>query len=391
MINQEEENNIHKPKSFEIPNFEIIKSPKQFYKMIIQKISIAKKVYIACMFMGHKKQAKNIVDILETRIKTGKLTVICLDKIQHLRFGDFINDMKQREIYDKIHFIDNNPNCILPNLIKELLGVFHDKVFIFDNEVCITGANLDWFYFSNRIDRYYLFNIPELSEFLTKNLFENFLLKNKIENNIHKLPIRIAQELLFDNMKNNSTKLFHFTNFYEIEIMKSLLLLNFDHVYIATGYLNFSNEHIKVLKDINCSIFTVSPKSNKFDNIWFFGKILAGIYAYSTYKTSTYLPKAKIYQFYKKDYTFHTKGLWIMNKNIGATILGSSNYNRRSQRSDHESIWVMISNNKKTLKKWNDEIASLKDACQHVTELSLSKKGYMLIAIVIYYIFNKFL
>ena len=169
---QPENKMLNSFKAFEITKFNIIKSPEDFFKILIQKLKNAKNVYIACLFMGHTGKGKIIMDILEARIKSQRPTVICLDKVQQLRFGDFIKDMKRRKIYQSIHFIDCKPDSILPNIVKEILGVFHDKVFVFDDEVCITGANLHTFYFENRIDRYYLIDNQKLSDFIIKDMFE---------------------------------------------------------------------------------------------------------------------------------------------------------------------------------------------------------------------------
>lgn len=55
---------------------------------------------------------------------------------------------------------------ILPERINEALGVQHMKIYIFDDNVILSGANLSDWYFENRHDRWVIFNEqPELCDF----------------------------------------------------------------------------------------------------------------------------------------------------------------------------------------------------------------------------------
>ena len=49
---------------------------------------------------------------------------------------------------------------------REVMGTWHVKVYVFDNDVIVSGANLSETYFTNRTDRYVWFrNCPELADF----------------------------------------------------------------------------------------------------------------------------------------------------------------------------------------------------------------------------------
>lgn len=48
----------------------------------------------------------------------------------------------------------------------EILGVHHQKIYIFDDRVILGGANLSKNYFLNRRDRYLSINSRELSDYL---------------------------------------------------------------------------------------------------------------------------------------------------------------------------------------------------------------------------------
>ncbi|XP_055388652.1 probable CDP-diacylglycerol--glycerol-3-phosphate 3-phosphatidyltransferase [Condylostylus longicornis] len=56
---------------------------------------------------------------------------------------------------------------VLPPRVNEILGVFHTKIFLADNTVVLTGANLSGSYLTNRQDRYVVIkDAPLLADFL---------------------------------------------------------------------------------------------------------------------------------------------------------------------------------------------------------------------------------
>ncbi|XP_014777063.1 CDP-diacylglycerol--glycerol-3-phosphate 3-phosphatidyltransferase, mitochondrial isoform X1 [Octopus bimaculoides] len=57
---------------------------------------------------------------------------------------------------------------IMPNRYNETIGLHHMKVYLFDDSLIISGANLSETYFTNRQDRYILFNnCPEMADFFS--------------------------------------------------------------------------------------------------------------------------------------------------------------------------------------------------------------------------------
>lgn len=63
----------------------------------------------------------------------------------------------------------------LPVRIREIVGVQHMKMYVFDDSVLLSGANLSETYFTNRQDRYILFkNAPELANFVL-NVFNEII------------------------------------------------------------------------------------------------------------------------------------------------------------------------------------------------------------------------
>lgn len=51
-------------------------------------------------------------------------------------------------------------------MFSEIVGVHHMKIYIFDDDIIVTGANLSHSYFTYRQDRYIHFrSTPELSDY----------------------------------------------------------------------------------------------------------------------------------------------------------------------------------------------------------------------------------
>jgi phosphatidylserine/phosphatidylglycerophosphate/cardiolipin synthase-like enzyme len=55
-------------------------------------------------------------------------------------------------------------------VLGEVLGVHHQKIYIFDDRVVLSGANLEQNYFLNRRDRGLLIESPELANYLFEYL-----------------------------------------------------------------------------------------------------------------------------------------------------------------------------------------------------------------------------
>ena len=59
--------------------------------------------------------------------------------------------------------------AILPERFNEVVGLQHMKIYLFDDTLLISGANLSHDYFTNRQDRYFLIqDCPELANFCEK-------------------------------------------------------------------------------------------------------------------------------------------------------------------------------------------------------------------------------
>lgn len=211
-----------------------LKNPIEFKNALIKYLNESINVYLLCLYMGTGEEIIEIFKILRERKKKNKNTKIILDYNRAKRTSiifKLIDDFGLKEI---VFFCDPSYSIYF-NKIKELFCVLHSKVFIFDDKVLLTGANLEDTYLTNRIDRYLL---VEGNEFINEllYLFDNFCHKNF--------------NLCFNNykIKGKDTISFVYNQRKEEEIFEKIFSLSFDEIYMSTGYLNFPDKYLKLLK-----------------------------------------------------------------------------------------------------------------------------------------------
>jgi len=158
-----------------------------------------------------------------------------------------------------------------------------------------------------------------------------------------------------------------------MDIIMHIIDSNSDYwknIFITSGYLNFTNEFKKLLNEVHADvdILCSAPQANSF----YKGSGLSG-YIPAVY---TYFEKQihdessnkglKIHEYVRPGWTYHAKGLWASYKDKetgellpNVTILGSTNFGRRSMKRDIEAQVLMITDNKKLQKDMADEIKNL--------------------------------
>lgn len=406
----------------EIKDFYIIKTPQEFYSTVLEKCKSARTVCLACLVFGSEKHSADLLDVLEHRIKSNRKTIVFIDKTRNERNHELINLIEKRQLAQIIKFVSMIKLNFLPHIVNEFLGIYHDKAYIFDDEIIVSGANLDDPYFINRIDRYFLIKSKELCHEFKKRIFKdnielvddfdgNDSLKTvttasksiQTENTEAKLEINMgnsfdgkaehAQQVIKrDGAINPASRtfIFNFTEKEEIQVLSGLFRFKYKEMNLSTAYLNFSNKHLELLRKYDFNLFTTSPKANTFNNFSFLGNIITDIYAYSSYKTKTYLPHCRLYEFEIPGYSFHSKGLWLFGEDFCVTVIGSSNFNQRSIYVDRECSSVIVTNDVKIIKKLRLECEELLKHSREVNVDTLRRRNIRIISIIIFYLFNLF-
>lgn len=162
-------------------NIEVIHEPQQFYETLIQKMASAKeRIVLASLYLGTGPLENNIVQVLRKSLKARpKLRVsVLLDFTRGTRGEVNSKTLLQPLIHEFGEQVQlslyHTPNLrgltkrFIPPRWNELLGLQHMKVYLFDNTVLISGANLSNDYFTNRQDRYILIEDEDLANFYTE-------------------------------------------------------------------------------------------------------------------------------------------------------------------------------------------------------------------------------
>lgn len=180
-------------------NITILSEPPQFYNVLKEGCATAtKRIVLVSLYLGTGNLEKNLVKaVLENdSFQKGGLNVsVLLDYMRGSRF-----EVNSRTVLKPL--LQKNNNCtvslyhtpvlrglmkkITPDRWNELWGLQHMKLYVFDDTLVISGANLSNDYFTNRQDRYFVIKDKRLCDFycgLVKRV-QKFSLKLDKFNNV---------------------------------------------------------------------------------------------------------------------------------------------------------------------------------------------------------------
>ncbi|KAI5169594.1 CDP-diacylglycerol---glycerol-3-phosphate 3-phosphatidyltransferase [Pancytospora epiphaga] len=387
---------FHNFTHYGIDDFEIIETPNEFYKKILEKINSSNTVHLACLVLGAGEKSRRLIDALSTRMRENRKTVLMIDRSRNMGNASLVAYIDKVKLWPIIELVDMSKCRFLPYMFNELLGVYHLKAYVFDDEVCISGANLDESYFVDRIDRYYFFKSAVLADSLITGIFDSI----KGHGHMNRQRMKPSNEKQAETKslisleaitEGTITRLFSFTKDEELSVLEKLFSFKYDDIVISTAYLNFSNHHLSILKKQNFSLVVPSIRANTFNNASLLGSLITEVYGYSSYKTKGYLPHIDLCEYNRPEYSFHSKGIWLLGEDIAVTVIGSSNFNRRSIGVDEECTWVIASNNPTIRSKLCKEMRSLQKYSKPLTMEELCKRHVRWIIVVIFYLLNIFI
>lgn len=161
-------------------NIEILTSPHDFYDVLKRKIlNASKKVFLSSLYVG-KGQVELVETLAEALTKNEDLKVYILtDALRGTReapnhhssasllvtlvekFGKHRVDIR---MYHTPHLSGFKKN-LAPKRVNESFGLQHMKLYGFDDEIILSGANLSQDYFTDRQDRYYIFKDAAITNY----------------------------------------------------------------------------------------------------------------------------------------------------------------------------------------------------------------------------------
>jgi CDP-diacylglycerol--glycerol-3-phosphate 3-phosphatidyltransferase len=407
---------------------DIIASPTAFYERLLYNIEHAnERVVFSSLYLGTGHLEEKLVKQIAKRIKEKphlKVTFV-LDFSRGQRGGqekssasllkrlliEFPNNF-QLYLY-KVPQLEGI-KAALPPPFNETLGVSHTKVYLIDDTLILSGANLSQDYFTNRQDRYvqmsrcgglaqfyasfvdiiasYSFQVNVNSKgtkyIIQSSKFSNddrTLMKKHFEELVTKRSDDALLDIKQQEEQGNDTWAFPTIQFSPIkmyhdeEILTQLLksLPKASSVSIASGYLNLPPflDELLVKCHAHLDILTAAPIANGFYDANGIKGALPMAYSlieqdfYEKTKTRSF--KTTIREFIRPEWTFHGKGMWLspsLNEPPQMTIFGSSNFGRRSYGCDMESQVVLFTHNPSLRQKLLEECTGLKEHAEIVTD-----------------------
>ncbi|XP_067936570.1 CDP-diacylglycerol--glycerol-3-phosphate 3-phosphatidyltransferase, mitochondrial-like [Watersipora subatra] len=399
---------------------EIIIEPENMYSKILELVQNSKKrIGIASLYLGNGQLERALVDNLKLALKANQsLEVqVLLDYCRGSRGEDnsrtmllpCVKEHKERICVSLFH----TPNLkgivkrFLPDRFNELLGLQHMKLYVFDDTILLSGANLSNDYFTNRQDRCLMIkNSPALSLYFysliqTVSQFSYQLDSNNVA--------RLHSSCLGDPSKSSGTKSFinhsascmkkfmsehtkgvdscdapdtwlypilqmaPFGVEQEHSVLKRLFQSGHcrDRVYMATAYFNPLQQYIDIMADVSKSeyhLLTASPQANGFTTASGIARYIPMAYRwYESFflkrmSACSQADRVKLYEFSRNGWTFHSKGIWYYARGSSLpslTVIGSSNYGYRSVHRDLEAQMIISTENKGLQERLHQEKEAL--------------------------------
>ena len=304
----------------------------------------------------------------------------------------------------------------MPARYNEILGLQHMKLYLFDNKVVISGANLSNDYFTNRQDRYIEIEDRKLANFfagLVEKVQEFSLnVDTTGEFKLHKdwklMPYESDQMKFADEAKKRLRNFFEKTfaeqktsdndegdtwifptmemgqlNIHHDSVVTRRILKNVEagsKLNMATGYFNLTQSLMDtVVKDCeaDCSFIMAHPNANGFKGA---RGPAGGIPDAYTLLARKFLEQIKLHgqedrisllEYERQSWTYHAKGLWYTpaeSTQPCMTVVGSSNYGERSVNCDIESQICLVTSNKSLQR-------ALKAEYDHLTQFANTAEG----------------
>ncbi|KLU90162.1 CDP-diacylglycerol-glycerol-3-phosphate 3-phosphatidyltransferase [Magnaporthiopsis poae ATCC 64411] len=157
----------------------IIQTPADFYETLKDKIRHAeRRIFLSTLYIG--KSEKDLIATLQTALRTKpdlKLSILA-DALRGTRespdpcaaslLAPLVTEFGPERVEIRMYHTPNLTGMrkkFIPNRINEGWGLQHMKLYGFDDEIILSGANLSTDYFTNRQDRYHMFSSRDITSY----------------------------------------------------------------------------------------------------------------------------------------------------------------------------------------------------------------------------------
>ncbi|KAK3075259.1 CDP-diacylglycerol--glycerol-3-phosphate 3-phosphatidyltransferase [Teratosphaeriaceae sp. CCFEE 6253] len=314
--------------------------------------------------------------------------------------------------------------AILAKRINEGWGLQHMKLYGVDDEIIMSGANLSDDYFTNRQDRYHVIKSREVTDFFARTMPGAFEV-DWPKTNVQPAPlddpkgyIAAATTVLAPftrpsagpiiTEKGSDTQIYpvlQLTPLLKPDSSTELPALTGVLRHLSTpalagskwtftaGYFNMTPEVRRLLLDsqpASATVIAASPWANGFYGSKGVSGMLPAAYTYLSRRFLTAVASAGLdQQITLKEWrrgtvntpggwTYHAKGVWITlpgQQVVGPSIslVGSSNYTKRSYSLDLEANALIVTTNKGLQRRLGEEEKWLQEYAKPVTQDDFAK------------------
>lgn len=410
----------------------VIKEPSDFYETILKHSTEAQdRISMASLYLGIGDKETELLAAMEANVRrNSNLKVnILLDYARGTRGAKNSKEMI-------MPLVRQSDNCTLslyhtpalrgitkrlaPARWNELTGIQHMKIYLFDNTVILSGANLSNDYFTNRQDRYIEIEDRRLADFFANLIGRVQEFSLQVENKTGEIKLHESWKLwpydgnhqkFADDAKKRVQSFFIKTyeqqqsfivddeadtwifptlemgqlNIHHDSIVMKKLLSSVEKgskVNMATGYFNLTDSLMDTLVNecrAECSVVMAHPNANGFKGANFPAGGIPDAYSLlarrflEQIKLRNQDDRISLLEYERPEWTYHAKGLWYTSAEDSLpsmTVVGSSNYGERSVIRDLEAQICLVTVNK-TLQH------ALKAEYEHLTEYASMAEGQL--------------
>ncbi|KAF8447655.1 hypothetical protein L210DRAFT_849732 [Boletus edulis BED1] len=406
----------------------VLNSPSSFHSTLIDIVRRAKRrVFLSSLYLGASEH--DLVPSLDTALRQNdRLHLhLTLDYNRSTRPGPDSPVLALLPLLrahgPRVHVsLFRSPNLsgpmttIVPPRFNEGWGTWHPKIYGADDDVIITGANLNKSYFTNRQDRYIHFNAqPNLADYcfsflqlissFSYNIFSSSATDApiiqwpdpsiqpwKIQSKVHNALSKFQASRLTHSHHTDNTVLFPIIQGGQFNIREEERTLSTIFNYLASqhssheptpvmtwtsGYFGlYSPYQDMILKSpAACEVIAAGPKANGFYGSRGLSGLIPEGYTLLEQRFMRAVRAAgrlsdqrddavTLLEWEKPGWTYHAKGsIWLSPSKDSLPVLtmfGSTNLNSRSANLDTELSFVMVTSSKALQQSLHDEVCNLR-------------------------------
>ena len=421
-------------------NVRVITKPAEFYQELIRGVRESReRVSLSSLYLGTGDKEQELVSEIESALRrnpTAEVDVL-LDYCRGSRGEvnsrtmllplladreDGSDEERVRVSFYHTPMLRGVWKRVLPERINEIVGLQHIKAYVFDSRVIISGANLSGDYFTQRQDRYFVFDdAPELADYFQQLIgavasfsfrlrrdgdvrlaagcpecpvsgdFERFaaFARSKIE------PIIYPQQQQHgggDAVTSSDTLVYPSVQIgclglQQDERFTSAMLREFRRghkVAFTSGYFNITEQYAEAVaaSEADFDIVIASPEANGFLGSRGISGYIPFVYIRLTelfrglLASKDRLDAVRLLEYSRPEWTYHAKGLWCHGERAAMTVVGSSNFGYRSVARDVEAQVTVVTTNAALKERLSNEQRNITNWSKLITPETFQQVRY---------------